>query len=113
MDWLLISILIVIVILAIVVISICKKNKRPIDYYNLFIIGITWFAIGIPLKNPFLFILGLGFLIFGLINRNKWKANKRRWNNLNIKEKKIRILIMIILGLLVLAGFIMWFIYNK
>ena len=35
-----------------------QKKKRPIDYYNLFIIGIVWIGAGIPLKNYALSVVG-------------------------------------------------------
>lgn len=82
-----------------------KKEKRPVDYYNLFIMGIIWLGAGVPLQNYALCALGLIFMTFGLVNRDKWKANRRKWNDLDQKEQKMRMWIMTILGIIVLLGF--------
>ena len=42
------------------------------NYRALFIIGIIWFAIGLPLKNQPLIITGIAFIIIGFLNKNKW-----------------------------------------
>jgi len=109
MPWILISVLIVLIILGIVAILAKKKNKRPIDYYSFFIIGIIWTAFGIPLKNFALWGAGIVFLIIGLVNKNKWKKNRVRWSDLTPEEIRMKTFLIIILGILVLAGLTAWF----
>ncbi len=46
-----------------------KKGKGSIDYYALFIMGLLWLIIGVPIQNWSLSILGLISLSAGLINR--------------------------------------------
>lgn len=72
----------------------CKpKNKKP-DYYTLFVIGITWVIIGIPLKMYPLFIVGLVLTFVGLLHRKEWKKQK-----CDFKDKKL--LWFFLLGLII------------
>lgn len=103
-PWILISILSLIILLAAAAIFISKKNKRPPDYYNLFIIGVIWLVLGIPIENYILSILGAIFLAVGLINKKKWNSNRVRWSDLDDKEKRVRWIIIGILAILILAG---------
>ncbi|MBD3311617.1 MAG: hypothetical protein GF349_03935 [Candidatus Magasanikbacteria bacterium] len=105
-PWILIAVAVLILILAVVAILINKDKKRPPDYYTFFIIGLTWIAIGLPLKNYALWIMGLVFTAIGLINKDKWKQNHKKWNQLTDKEKKAKMVLITILGILVLAGFV-------
>ncbi|MFH1455380.1 MAG: hypothetical protein ABIF40_00335 [archaeon] len=109
-PWILISIAVLILLLLAVAIFLSKKNKREPDYYSFFILGIIWTVIGIPLDNFALSAIGIIFLIIGLANKNKWKKNKRTWKKLNKKEKRVRIIITVILGILVLLGLVLYLI---
>ena len=108
-SWLLIAILLAIILLAILAIFI--KRKTPIDYYSLFIMGIAWFVLGLPMKNYALSIIGLVFMIIGFKNKDKWKKNKSL-NKLTKKQKWIRIILSVVLGILV-AAFIVLFISKN
>ncbi|MFC1728620.1 hypothetical protein ACFLZ7_04105 [Nanoarchaeota archaeon] len=103
-PWILVSVLILVIILAVVAIYAKKKYKRPMDYYNLFIIGLVWFVIGIPLGNSVLWMLGLVFMIVGLSHKKEWKKNRRKWKDLKKGERKLVLGITIILSLLLIAG---------
>ena len=107
-PWILISIAVLIIILAVAAILIRKKTKTPPDYYNLYIIGMVWFVIGIPLKNSVLWMMGLVFMIAGLVHKKDWKKNRRRWKDLDKDQRLIVAIIMILLGILVLAGFVLF-----
>ena len=109
LPWILIAVGILIILLGIAYIISVKKKKRPVDYYNFFIIGIIWAGAGIPLKNYALSVIGLIFMAVGLFNKDKWKKNRKRWKDLDKDEKKITIVIMIILLLLVIAGLVALF----
>ena len=105
-PWILISIgilLVVLAVLAIVAFKFSKKKHKP-DYYAFFIIGIIWFPIGVAMKNYALWIMGLVFFILGLANKDKWESNKIKWGKLTKQEKILRVIVIIFLGLLVLAG---------
>lgn len=107
-PWIIIAVGVLVILLGIVYIFSIKKHKRPVDYYNLFIIGLIWTVIGIPLKNLILGLLGILFMVVGLVNKNKWKKNRKRWKNLSKDEKIITIVIMVILLLLVIVGLILF-----
>ena len=112
-PWILIAVGVLVFLLAIVFIFINKKKKIPPDYYTLFIVGITWFAIGLPLKNYFLWTVGLVLMAVGLANKDKWKKNHKTWKQLDKDEKNIRIVIISIVGVLVLIGFVFFFLVQK
>jgi membrane-bound ClpP family serine protease len=60
-------------IIIILIFYLLRKNKtKQMNYRALFIIGIIWFAIGLPLKNQPLIITGIAFIIIGFLNKNKW-----------------------------------------
>ncbi len=105
-PWILISILVLLVLFAVFGIYAKKKYKRPVDYYNFFVIGMIWAVIGIPLHNYVLTIIGIVFMVTGLVNKDKWESNRRTWKDLPKGERKLVMWLTIILGLLVLAGLI-------
>lgn len=116
-PWILISIVILLVILGIVaiIVAVKRKKKHKTDYYTFFIMGIIWFAMGLPLKNSALWAMGLIFAIYGLAHKKEWKANHQanRWENLEPFERKLKVGIIIGLGLLVLAGLIVFYLFRK
>src|SRR3989344_3598298 len=112
----LISIAVLVVLFAVIFIFLVSKKKikyREPDYYSIFLVGLIWFAIGIPLDNSALWVIGLILLIWGLVNKKKWEKNRVRWENLTKFEKKLRIWIMVVLGVLVLAGLIFLLLVEK
>lgn len=91
-----------------------KLNKnRPADYYAFFIIGVIWLPFGLLMGNNALAVLGLVFLIAGLVNKKKWKENRVSWNQLSEKEKKLKTVVMIILGFLAIIGLAVWYLLEK
>ncbi len=115
-PWLMISVGIVLLVFLAIFIFIKRKYKTPTDYYSLFVIGLIWTLIGVPslftkeYSLNSLFYLGVVFLVIGLANKSKWKQNRRTWNDLTEPEKKLKKSIIIILGILVLAGLVVYFI---
>jgi len=113
MPWLMIAILILIIVLGIFAVITARKNKRrPPDYYAFFWIGLIWTIVGLPLyrEGNFAFLaMGIIFLIVGLANKDKWEKNRVRWGDLTEGEKKLKMGIIIFLGLLILAGMVMFY----
>ena len=108
--WILISVAVSIVILGILAIFFIKadEGKHKVDYYSLFIMGVIWLVVGIPLDNSFLWILGIIFFIVGLANKDKWKKNKTDWKKVTKKQKNILYITIAMLFLLVAAGIIVF-----
>lgn len=110
--WPIISIVVAVVLVVFFVIMILTrkdKAKRPPDYYNLFMIGLVWFALGIPFAmdgSYFFLAMGIIFGGIGLANKDKWESNRKRWSDLAPEERKIKKIIMVALGALILAGMI-------
>ena len=103
-PWLLVGIGLLIIILAVLFLRSRKTNKRPPDYYNFFIFGIIWLPLGILFNNNVLWMLGLVFLIAGLVHKKDWKKNRVRWDDFTDEEKKFRKIVIGILTLTLLIG---------
>ena len=103
-PWLLIGIGLLIILLAVLFLLSRKINKRPPDYYNFFIFGIIWIPFGILTNNNVLLMLGLIFLIAGLVNKDKWEKNRVRWDDFTDEEKKFRKTVIGILTITLLIG---------
>ena len=105
-PWIIIAITLTVVLLGAVFVIRIKNNKgKPIDpdYRTWFIIGITWIPLGLATENSVFWIMGIVFMILGLANKDKWKKQKKL-SELKPKERKSRILVLGILGLLFLFG---------
>ncbi len=112
-PWILIAVLVLIIALGVAAVLMKKKTKAPTDYYIFFIMGIIWLGAGIPLKNYALSAMGVVFMIIGLANKDKWKANHRRWSQLGPEEKRLKLFLIIGLGVLVLAGLAAYFLVER
>ena len=122
-PWIMLTIIILLVIFGIIAIIVAKKGgkRKPTDYYAFFIMGITWLPFGIlmmvldsdsSLGNIF-FILGLVYLAIGLAHKKEWKKNHVSFNKLSSGQQKMKIIIGIILGVLLLAGLIVFYFLKK
>lgn len=119
-PWIVISILILLILFGVLAFLLTRKKKHKPDYYSFFIMGLTWMVIGgglmiIRRYNDlnFLFFIGLIFFVIGLANKDKWKKNRRTWKNMDKNERIIYIVAMVLVGVLVLAGFVVYFLVNK
>ncbi len=110
MIWILVSVAAVIVILGILAIFFikAKEGKHKVDYYSLFLMGVIWIAVGIPLEIAVLWILGIVFFMVGLANKDKWKKNKMDWKKITKKQRKILYITIAMLFLLLVAGIIVF-----
>ena len=105
-----IAIAVLLVIFFIVAMYMKKKEKRPIDWFNIFIIGVIWAGAGVPMENYAVSTAGIIMMVLGGLHRKDWKKNKQRWKELNEKQKKFRLVLMGILLLLIVLTFILfWF----
>ncbi len=117
-PWILIAVavLIILVGIAAVVMVKNKKERHEPDYYVFFIMGLAWMIVGIPMIWVYnysmsgLFAMGVIFFIIGLANRDKWE--KRTWHDLTPAERKMKTIIVVILGILVLLGLAAYFFTN-
>ena len=114
-PWILISVLVflALVVIGVIVLLIKRKKKIPPDYYALFVIGLVWMPLGIALQNHTLTIMGLVFMVAGLVNKDKWKKNRRSWAKMDKDERMLMFVIVIILVLLALAAVVMFFLSEK
>jgi hypothetical protein len=97
------------VVIAIYIKSKTRNEQTEIDYRVFFILGISLLPVGIATDNPGMWGIGAVFLVLGLVNRDKWKAEPK-WSELD-PEKRKRIVFFIILGLamlLALGAVLIW-----
>jgi len=115
MVWILISVAVVIVLLGVLAIFFIKskEGKHKVDYYSLFLIGIIWVAVGIPLNNSALWIIGIVLFIIGLANKDKWKKNKMDWKKITKRQKNILYIATVMLFLLLVAGIIVFWLTKQ
>ena len=83
-----------------------KKEKIKPNYRLFFILGMTWVPLGVVFykttRNIGFLVMGLLFLIIGLINKDKWGET------VVVNPQKRKLLIgLIITGLLVLITFLL------
>lgn len=112
-PWILIAIAGLLVLLGVFAYFLIKKKGRhEPDYYTLFIIGITWLPLGLAMENPAFWILGLVFIGVGLANKDKWKK-KQKWKVLTKEERKLRLILIIGLTVLLIAGAVVFFLRER
>ncbi len=108
-PYLIISILVVLILVVLAVIYFSRKSKLPPDYYSLFMMGLVWMPIGVVFDNYALTAMGVIFMIIGLVHKDKWKENRRDWKNMPDERRKLMIVVMVLLGVLVFAGLLLFF----
>ena len=107
--WTIVSALIVAIAIGILTIVLVKRKEIPPDYFAIFIMGVLWVVIGVLTQNVGLIFLGVVFGCIGFLNKNKWKENNKSWKHLNKEEKFVRGAIAIVLGVLVVAGILAFY----
>ena len=110
-PWIIISITILILLLLIVLIFKRKEiMNKPTDYRAFFIIGVAFIPIGIGTDNYAFIGLGVIYILLGLKNRKTW-GKKIKPSEKEAKDKLK--LFYVLLGLLILAVLIFFFIQTK
>ncbi|MBU4536603.1 Gmad2 immunoglobulin-like domain-containing protein [Patescibacteria group bacterium] len=72
------------------------KNNSNCNYKSIFMVGVTWLPLGIAVDVITFSILGLIFLIIGIINKDKWN-NEKNNQGLGSKSKMVLFIIFVIL----------------
>lgn len=100
-TWIIATMIVVLLVVAIAVFMLRKEKGNEPDYRVFFILGVTWLPLGIATDNAAFLGLGAVFMIVGLANRDKWKEQPKFSE---MPEEKRRLKIGLIIGLtLVLA----------
>jgi len=105
-PWILVSIAVAAIILAILGILIMKKKgwKREVDYRNYFNMGIVWLPLGVVFYIIFENVVGLWFLLMGLIYLSIGLKNRDKWGKPQKVSPKYQKMLMIsvLIGVIVL-----------
>ena len=114
--WMTFLMVVLMIILGVIVAYLFSKNKKgqkTPDYYAFFIMGLIWFIAGLIVKNVPLWLTGAIFLLVGLFNVRQWRKNEVKWNQLSKFEKRLRIWVMIFLIIILIAAFIVLFVFKQ
>ncbi len=106
-PWILISIALAAIVLAILGILIMKKKKwkKEVDYRNYFTMGAIWVLVGIVFFIIFENIIGGWFLLMGLVYLSIGLKNKDKWGKPQKVSPKSQQMLMIgvLIGIIVLV----------
>jgi hypothetical protein len=109
---LVISIGVLVIFLAIFMLIKVRKYGHKPNYKAFSVIGITWIPLGIIMRNYVFLIVGLVFTFIGIINRKKTEENVG-WQELPPEVRRIKIILIVILAVLALAGVVTYFIIQN
>ena len=87
-------------------------EKEP-NYMVFFIIGVSWIPIGISTNNHTFTVIGVFFMIFGLINKDKWKNDEEKWKDLSPKRKRMIRMMLFGLALVTVVAVVLVFLYSQ
>jgi len=107
LPWILIIVTVMLAILIAVIRFIAIQEKCVNIYKGFFIIGVIWLLGGIAITNYVFSVIGLLFLIIGLLNHKKWGKGEG-WSELSPAERKTIIMLLVISGLLLIAGIVVF-----
>ena len=108
-PWILVSIAVTVVILAILAIFVFKRKgwNREVEYRSYFGIGIVWVPFGIVFYLIFGYVMGFVFIVMGLLFLAIGLKNKDKWGKPQkispTYQKALMIAVLGLIGLLVLG----------
>jgi len=104
-PWILVSIAVAVVIFAILGILVLKRKgwEREVDYRSYFNMGIIWLPLGIVFYLIFENVIGLWFLIMGLVYLSIGLKNKDKWGKPQKVSPKYQKALMIAVTIGVIA----------
>ena len=80
-----------------------RGESREPNYRVFFVMGGAFLPLGIATDNPGFWGMGLVFLILGLLNRDKWKDEKK-WAELSPYERKSKLILVGGLTIMLVVG---------
>jgi beta-lactamase regulating signal transducer with metallopeptidase domain len=113
-TWLVLMIVVAAIIIGLgifMAIRVRRTNERP-NYRAWLIIGLSWIPLGIATKNPFFYIVGAAFIIISLLNKDKWREEKK-WSEHTRAEKILKIVLVSIVAIMLIAMVIIFFLRRK
>ncbi len=108
--YLIIGIAALLLIVAIYVVRKGSPDHVP-NYRAFFVLGIVWLPIGLGAQNPSLWIIGLIFMIIGIMNRSKWKVQPK-WSEMPPEQKKMKLTLILIFSLILVLGILAFYVVD-
>jgi multisubunit Na+/H+ antiporter MnhB subunit len=109
MIWGIIAITLLILLIAYIILTKKKKLIGETNYRTLFYVGICFLPLGI--NNPGFLFLSILYIAIGLANKDKW-GKEKKWEDFSPQERKVKMIIMIALLIVVLLGFVAYFLIK-
>lgn len=110
-TWIILAMIILLLVVFGAIYLLKKENKHEPDYRVFFILGVIWLPLGIATKNNIPLVLGIVFMVLGLVNRDKWKEQPK-WSEMDPARRKFKTIVIIALTVL-LVGLIVAFLIAK
>ena len=101
--YIIVGLIVLLALIAVFVINKKDGQKTEPNYRLFFIVGITWLPLGIATDNAAFLGMGAIFMIWGLVNKDKWK-DEPKWSELSPERKKIKMIVVVGLTVLLLTG---------
>lgn len=80
-----------------------KKSRAKTDFYIIFILGLVWLVIGLPLRNYILSFFGLYLSGYSFMHRKNWKQNRTVWSKISKSDMRTSLTIMGMIIVLLIA----------
>ena len=116
--WLIVGILVALGIIFVFLLSKKKGKIGHTNYKSMFIIGIIFLCIHVVFSlidqfnlHSIFLILGIVYVVIGLTNKKHW-GKKVTWNDLEEKERKVKIWIIIGLLVAIILGALVFFLVR-
>jgi len=89
-----------------------RGEEMKLNYKTLFIMGVIWIPCGIAIGAPYLWGMGIGFTLIGLLKKKEWRDN-RKWSELSPAERKTKSILIGGATLLLVIGIAVFFITGS
>jgi len=85
-------------------------KKTDPDYRTMFLFGVIMLPLGMGENRAFL-VISLVLMAVGLANYKSWRGQPK-WSELDPKRKNLKIALFAVLGLMVIATLILWYLKS-
>lgn len=111
--WFLISLLLLFMLLGLVTFWLQQRRPQPLDYYLIFILGLTWLMLGLVLGNTAFVFLGLVLTIVAVVNRKQWQGGLIVWQQTSAAEKNLIAVIITLISVLLVISCVAFYFQIK
>jgi len=111
-GYVIVIVITVVLLVALIIARRYSETPHQTNFKALFVLGLAWIVVGISSDNLPLLVLGILFMVIGIINRQRW-TRQPRWTEMSPAQKRIKLIIMSILLVLLVAAAALYFVATK